>query len=186
MWASRCWSLSCALWRARQNPGNRLQLWISCRFLCCVLLVIGLVLFCALTPWPPFWDTLLKAQTENARFPLPFLFVTVYRSTFWFLSHPLIPTQTESERGKDGWHISSAEAANIICNSAALISMFSNRSRDLYVLPSRASILTRTRHWSLSSTAAVSHDRCYSSPPSRGHMGLCQAWLILHSQLHSY
>lgn len=176
------------MWQARQNSYtsppvlNQLQVPLFCSLQHSSYFVLT-----TLTPWPPFWVTLLSMQTENAHVsPPPFLFVTVYHNTFWFLSHPLIPTQTESEKGKDGWHISSAEAANIICNRAALISMFWNGSRDLYVPPSRASILTRTWSPSLSSTAAVSHDRCYSSPPSRGHMGLCQAWLILHSQLLSY
>lgn len=125
-------------------PPYRLRLWIICGVLCRVLVITALVLFYN-----------LNTATMHSFFfsPLSLFFTTQ------------ILTQADSEREKDGWHISWGEAANIIWNSSALISMFSNHSRDLYVLPERASILTKPWPWSSSLTAPVSHDRCFSWPP---------------------
>lgn len=63
---------------------------------------------------------------------------------------------------QDRWHISWGEAPNVICYNSALISIFSNLPRDLYVLPEKASILTERRP---ASTRPVSHDRCFPWPP---------------------
>lgn len=63
---------------------------------------------------------------------------------------------------EDRWHISWGEAAKVICYNSALISIFSNLLKDLYVLLEKASILTEP--W-LASTAPVSHDRCFPWPP---------------------
>lgn len=147
---SRCSSLSCC-WRARQSSSisdkveNHLRGPLSCFGHYSTRLI-------------------LQPQHRTAFFPPS---VTIFHNTFSLvpLSHTQILTQADSEREKDGWHISWGEAANIIWNSSALISMFSNLSRDLYVLPERASILTKPWPWSSSLTAPVSHDRCFSWPP---------------------
>lgn len=79
----------------------------------------------------PFRVTLLKTPAENTHSQPVFL-------CFLSLSH----THIDSEREEDRWHISWGEAANVICYNSALISIFSNLLRDLYVLSERASILT--------------------------------------------
>lgn len=139
-------------------------------------------------PWPllesHYWTHKLNVQMHKvSSFCLNFSQNTFF--SVCSLLHTEILTLADSERGEDRWHVSWGEAAKVICYNSALISIFSNLLRDLYVLPERASILTGT--W-LASTVPVSHDRCFPWLPDifGGHMGLCQAWLILHSQLHHY
>lgn len=97
-----------------------------------------------------------------------------------------ILTEVDSDREEDGWHVSGGEAANVICYNSALISIFSNLPRDLYLLPEPTSILTESRP---APQLCLCHmiDVFPGLPNiSRGRLGLCQAWLILYSQLHDY
>lgn len=164
----------------------------DCRVLCHALAITALVLSYAENMKTP---TPFRAHiTENRnwkRTHVWVLYIYYYYHFILFLtkhfsllsiSHTEILRLADSESEEDGRHISWGEAANVIYYNSALISIFSNLCRDLYVLPERESILTEP--WP-ASTLSVSHDRCLPWPSDifGGRMGLCQAWLILRSQL---
>lgn len=171
------------------SPTHISQYLHGCRLLWHVLVITALVpsYIENLKTSTPFRVTLLNTQSPTHPCTSS-VFSMSHKTPFLCalcLSLTHTQTQADSEREEDRWHISWGEAANVICYNSALISVFSNLLRDLYVLPERASILTEP--WP-APTVPVSHDRCFPWPPDifGGHMGPCQAWLILHSKLHHY